>query len=291
VLVDRAVTDIARRQHGVVSSHQLATEGLSRNAVAHRVASGWFVRLHRGVYGVGPLQAPRARAMAAVLAYGDGTVLSHFSAAALWGLVPERAGAMHVNVDRPGAHNRPGVRVHRARLDPLDATRREAIPVTSPARTLLDLAAIASEKDLARAVEEAQIRNLVTERSLNAQFERYPHHQGRRALQDAVRPEPAFTRSEAERRLLELIRAARLPPPRTNVRVAGHEVDVLWPDAKLVVEVDGYAFHSTRAAFQRDRRRDGELQAAGYRVLRVTWRQLADEPEAVVASLARTLAL
>jgi very-short-patch-repair endonuclease len=282
--------EIARRQHGVLSSRQLAAEGLSRNAVAHRVASGWLVRLHRGVYCIGPLQAPRARAIAAVLAYGDGTLLSHFSAAALWGLEPERAGAMHVNVDRPGAHSRPGIRVHRTRLNPLDARRRDAIPVTSPARTLLDLAAIASGKELDRAIEEAQIRRLVTEQSLKEQFERHPRHRGTRALRQAIRLEPSFTRSEAERRLLELIRAARLPAPKANIRVAGHEVDVLWPDAKLVVEVDGYAFHSTRAAFERDRRRDGELQAAGYRVLRVTWRQLEDEPEALIAALARTLA-
>ena len=117
-------------------------------------------------------------------------------------------------------------------------------------------------------------------------FQRYPKHRGIRALRDAIQIEPALTRSEAERRLLDLIRAARLPEPRTNVRIGGHEVDFLWPEIGLIVEVDGYVFHSTRAAFERDRRRDAELGALGCRVMRVTWRQLTDEREALVATLA-----
>ena len=126
----------------------------------------------------------------------------------------------------------------------------------------------------------------MTTPSLDEQFSRYPRHRGTAALKAATRNEPAYTRSEAERRLLELIRAARLPLPRTNARVGPYEVDFLWPDASLVVEVDGFAFHSTRAAFERDRRRDAELHRAGLHVLRVTWRQIEDEPEALVASVA-----
>lgn len=287
----RGVFAAAVRQHGVVTSRQLAEAGLSAEAVAHRVALGWLVRVHRGVYVVGPLRAPHTSAMAAVLACGDGALLSHRPAAILWALCPPGAIAPEVTVVGRDSRSRDGILVHRVHhLHRADARRREGIPVTSPARTLLDLAAIASGKELDRAIEEAQIRRLVTEHSLNEQFERHPRHRGTRALRQAIRPEPSFTRSEAERRLLELIRAARLPAPKVNIRVAGHEVDVLWPDAKLVVEVDGYEFHSTRAAFERDRRRDGELQAAGYRVLRVTWRQLEDEPEALIAALARTLA-
>jgi very-short-patch-repair endonuclease len=106
-------------------------------------------------------------------------------------------------------------------------------------------------------------------------------------MSQALHHEPALTRSQAERGLLELIRAARLPRPETNVRVERHEVDFLWRAARLVAEVDGYAFHGTRGAFERDRRRDADLQAAGWRVLRITWRRLAEEPEAVVATLAR----
>jgi very-short-patch-repair endonuclease len=179
------------------------------------------------------------------------------------------------------------VRVHRTQaLHPADATRHHGVPVTSPQRTLLDLATVLAPTELARAVEDAIVQRLVTTHSLNEQFRRYPRHGGVRALRDAARPEPARTRSEAERRLLELIRAARLPEPRTNARAGGYEVDLLWPEAGLVVEVDGYAFHSTRSAFERDRRRDADLHAAGYVVLRVTWRQVVDEPAALVSSLA-----
>ena len=129
----------------------------------------------------------------------------------------------------------------------------------------------------------------VTPHSLHEQFRRYPAHRGTAALRRAVPTHPSLTRSEAERLFLELIRAARLPEPRTNQRVAGHEVDFLWPTQRLIVEVDGFAFHSTRAAFERDRIRDADLLKAGYRVIRITWRRLTAEPEAVIATLATAL--
>jgi very-short-patch-repair endonuclease len=180
--------------------------------------------------------------------------------------------------------------MHRSRLHPRDATRHHGIPVTSPARTLLDLATQLPQRDLDRATEQAQVHRLVSDHSLNEQFRRYPRHRGTAALRRAVRTDPRLTRSEAERRLLELIRAARLPAPETNTNVEGYEVDLLWREERLIVEVDGYAFHSSRRSFERDRRRDRELQAAGYRVLRLTWRELTDEPEAVIATLAAALA-
>ena len=132
------------------------------------------------------------------------------------------------------------------RLDPRDATRHHGVPVTSPARTLLDLAVHSTREELGRAVEEAQVHRLVTDASLTEQFKRYPTHRGGRALKKTIQTEPSLTRSEAERRLLELIRAARLPAPRTNVRMGRYEVDFLWPEHDLIVEVDGYAFHSSR---------------------------------------------
>jgi very-short-patch-repair endonuclease len=134
------------------------------------------------------------------------------------------------------------------------------------------------------------ILRLVTSHSLTEQFARYPRHRGVNAMRQAMRHEPRLTRSEAERRLLELIRAARLPEPETNVRVAGHEVDFLWREYGLAVEVDGYAFHSSRAAFERDRRRDAELYAHGIVVIRVTWTRIADEPAVMIALLARATA-
>jgi very-short-patch-repair endonuclease len=226
--------------------------------------------------------------MAAVLSCGEGALLSHETAGRLWALPVPATREIHVALPgRGGVHRRPGLRLHRIRyLHPSDVTRRDGIPVTSPARTLLDLAAGLPTRELARAVEEATILRLVSIDSLAEQFSRYPRHHGVAALREATRREPARTRSEAERRLLELIRAARLPEPQTNAPVGPYEVDFLWPEARLVVEVDGYAFHSTRAAFERDRRRDAELQALGHRVVRATWRQIEDEPEALVASLA-----
>jgi very-short-patch-repair endonuclease len=197
---------------------------------------------------------------------------------------------MHVTVPGRDARSREGLRVHRATLDRRDATRREGIPVTSTAQTLLDAATELPQRELERAVDEARILRLVTDISLNEQFSRYPRHPGTAQLKRVIKTEPKLTRSEAERRLLELIRAARLPEPETNARIARHEVDCLWPGHRLVVEVDGYAFHSKRSSFERDRRKDAELMLAGYRVIRSTWRQIVEEPEATVATLAQALA-
>ena len=230
--------------------------------------------------------------MAAVLAYGDGALLSHHPAAVLWALCTAPAHVMHVTVAGRAARSRDGVRAHSVRhLHPHDATRHQSIPVTSPARTLLDLAATVSTRDLNRAADEARVHRLVTGLSLNEQFERYPHHRGTAALRKVIQTEPALTRSEAERQFLELIRAARLPEPETNARVGRWEVDFLWAEHDLIVEVDGYVFHSSRSSFERDRRRDGELAAHGIRVMRVTWRQIADEAAALVATLAAALAV
>jgi very-short-patch-repair endonuclease len=161
--------------------------------------------------------------------------------------------------------------------------------VTSPERTLLDLAATVPQRELERAVNEAQVQRLTSTSILHPYLARRSHHRGARALAEATRNEPRLTRSEAERRMLELITKIGLPTPRTNVKVKGHEVDFLWPEQRLIVETDGYGPHGTRAAFERDRRRDAALIAAGYRVIRFTWWQLANEPEVVAARLATAL--
>jgi very-short-patch-repair endonuclease len=279
----------AGAQHGVISSSQLAEVGLSAGWVQHRLKRGWLRRLHRGVYLIGPLEAEHSRAMSAALAAGSGALLSHYPAAVLWGLRPPREGPMHVTIREGDRRSRERIRIHRSILHPQDATRRLGIPVTSVARTLLDLATTATAKELDRAANEARVLGLVSTHSLNEQFSRYPRHRGTAALTAALQTEPRLTRSEAERRMLDLIRKARLPTPETNVRITGYEVDFLWRDAKLVVEIDGYAFHSSRRAFERDRRKDRELHALGYRVIRITWRELVEEPEAVVAALAAAL--
>jgi very-short-patch-repair endonuclease len=272
---DAAIAALAARQQGIVTTRQLAAAGLGRNGVAHRVAKGRLIPLHRGVYQVGPVAGPYAREMAAVLATGG--ALSHHSAAALWGFRPPHDGDIHVTTRRP-ARSRRGVRTHRSAS--LEAAVHLGLPLTTVPRTLHDLAPLLPQHELDRAVEEAVIRGMAHPDQLTT----------RPALRRAVIPEPRLTKSKAERRLLRLIRAARLPLPRTNVMVAGWEVDAVWPQNRLVVEVDGYAYHGNRAAFERDRRKDAALTAAGYRVVRITWRQLEDEPHAVVALIARLTA-
>ena len=214
--------------------------------------------------------------MAVVLATGG--VLSHHTAAAIWGIRPHE-GPVHITVAGEARKRRPGVRIHRCHS--LDAAVQDGLPLTTPARTLQDLASQVGQPELDRAVEQAQVLRLATREEIAAQLPR----RGRRALTAALYDDPQLTRSEAERRLLALIRQARLPRPETNVRVHGYEVDLLWRRQRLIIEVDGFAYHSTRQAFERDRARDAALQAAGYRVVRFTWRQIVYDSHALVAQL------
>ena len=269
---------------GLLTRAALIEAGVTASAIRHRVARGRLHRVHRGVYALdAPPLRPGARELAAVLACGSGAVLSHRSAAILWNLLPDRPGPVHVTTARHRT-GPPGVVTHRA--DP-PATRHRQVPLTTVPRTLLDLAATVPH-ELERALNEARVLELVTEASLDEQL-RSGHARGVAALRAAATTGPTLHRSEAERRLLTLIAHARLPRPETNTRVAGYEVDVLFRDQRLVAEVDGYAYHSTPRAFERDRRKDADLQAAGYRVLRFTWRQVTREPHATVATLARAL--
>ena len=274
---DRAIAALARQQHGIVTTAQLAEAGLGPNAVAHRVAAGRLVRIQRGAYQVGPISTEHGDEMAAVLVTGG--VLSHHTAANLWQIRPH-AGAIHVTVTGPPPRRRPGVQIHRSLS--LTAAVQDGLPLTTPTRTLHDLAAYLPQHDLDRAVEQAQVLRLATRDQIAREMPR----RGSRALRAALDNEPALTRSEAERRLLALIRQARLPRPATNVVVNGFEVDLLWRERRLIVEIDGFQYHSTRQAFERDRARDAALQAAGYRVIRVTWRQITDHPHALIAQLA-----
>ena len=294
---DAVIDAIARRQRFVVAHRQLVEAGVSRRAIQHRLEIGRLHPLHRGVYLVGhPVPLPLARPTAALLACGAGAVLSHLSAAYLWGIRENRAGPVHVTVPadrRPTS--RAGVVIHRSGTRATgEARRRDSLPVTSPVRTLIDLAAVVPERELKWAVEEARVRRLLKLRELAVAHEAHRGRRGAAALGRvlaATGAAPTATRSEAERRLLDLIAAAGLPAPRANVRVAGHLVDLYWPAERLVVELDGYAYHAHREAFERDRRRDGDLAAAGIRVIRLTWRRITAEPAAVTALLARLLDL
>jgi very-short-patch-repair endonuclease len=234
-----------------------------------------------------------AEEMAAILACGKGAVLSHDTAATLWGLRGPTGGRIHITLPSRGKRSRPGIRVHSAgRLDPEEIRHHNGLPVTAPVRTIIDLALVLPFRDLQRAYEEAQVQRLVRPSELRSALGRSTGRRGApaiRALLDLDR-KPALTRSEAEARLLALLRAADLPPTEVNARIGRYEVDFLWRRQRLVVEVDGFAYHASRAAFERDRIRDAELQAAGYRVMRITRHQLQGQPEAVIARLAQALA-
>jgi very-short-patch-repair endonuclease len=239
------------------------------------------------VYAVGhTAPAPLRAELAALMALGPAAVLSHGSAAMVWGLPAPPTQGVHVVLTRGQARSRPGLTVHRAVVGPREVRTRDGLRLTSPARTIADVAAVLDAPRLERVVAEALALRLVRADELRVA----PGRPGAAALRAVLDAGPRLTRSEAERRLLTIVRDAALPVPRTNARVAGHEVDAWWPDRRLAVEVDGYAFHGGRARFERDRRRDLALHRAGVRVVRVSWRQLAGEPLAVVAAVAAALA-
>lgn len=284
---------LAERQHGIVTRRQLLDAGVPPGVIERRVSGGYLRAIHRGIYRIGPIESPLAHLMAACLACGGGAVISHRSAAELWRLLPWRRSTATVHVTiRGGRARRPGIRPHR-RAGPChgETTSHDGIPVTTPARTLLDLASMVRPHRLEQAVAEALALNHITEAEIGAIVTRYQGGPGTRRLSWALGGGgPRLTRSEAEDRFLELVRKARLPSPRTNGVVARHEVDFHWPSQELVVEIDGFAFHSSRRAFERDRVRDADLIAAGIRVVRFTWRQLVNQPLAVVAQLSGALA-
>jgi very-short-patch-repair endonuclease len=283
---DAAIVALAARQHSLVSARQLRGLGFDSRAIARRVARGWLAPRGGGVFLVGPVAGPWALEMAELLRCGPRAMLAHFTAAAGWEMRERRPGELVDLIVFSGVRAWPGVRLHRPRvLLPDEHVIHQGLRITTPARTIADLSRSVAGSALQRLIETAEIRRLATRRELESYAPRHP------ALRKALEAghEPRLTRSEAERRLLELIRAAGLPAPRTNVRVEGLEVDVLWQRQRLIVEVDGFAHHGGRAAFERDRRRDARLLAAGYRVLRITWRQLTEEPARVVATIAAAL--
>ena len=292
--LDREVAALAARQHGVVSARRLAELGVPQRATSHRVAAGRLHVVHRGVYSVGhTVLGPHGRWMAAVLAGGAGAVLSHASAAALWELRPSAAALVDVTTRRSG-RRRPGLRIHRPRALPdNEATLRHGIPVTTPARTILDMAAVLTQSRLEHLLDQAEIRELTDYPALDALARAHPGHRGAARLRRTLQTHYAganVSRSDLEIRLRGLCRDHGLPEPRVNQRIEGQEVDFLFADARLIVETDSRRYHKTRRAFENDRARDVMTTRAGYRTLRFTDRQLTRQPGAVADAIAAVLA-
>jgi hypothetical protein len=288
--VDLLLAELAKAQHGVVAIWQLYVLGFSAREVERRVEAGRLHRIHRGVYAVGHAKlTERGCWMAAVLRFGEAGLLSHRSAAGLRSLLPDNRAVIDVTV--PGRSRRPaeGIRLHQPRsLHPADVDQHDGIPTTSIPRLLLDLAATEPRRRLERAYEAAERERVLDTRAVRELIERSHGHRGRRpliAISAAVSEPPHHTRSELEERFLALMREASIPEPSVNAWVEGYEVDMLWRAEKVIVELDGWEFHRTRGAFERDRARDVRLQLAGYRLLRFTWRQLETEPEVLIAAV------
>lgn len=291
--VDVAISRLADRQHGVMSRRQLATIGVDRNAIDRRISRRLLVPLHRGVFAFGHRQLRiEGRWLAAVLAAGPGAVLSHRDAAALHGMraAPE---SRKVSVTATGdVRGTPALWVFARRaLAEEERTVVQAIPVTSPARTLVDLAPMLTLGQLQSTLGETDRKGLLDVQAVERALARTRgrHGQGharlRAALDAHAKHGAVRTRSWLEERFLDLVIDAGLPRPRLNAPAAGFEVDALWPAERLVVELDGWADHKERAAAARDRDKTNRLQVAGFVVLRFMYGDVVSDPERVVSVL------
>jgi very-short-patch-repair endonuclease/predicted transcriptional regulator of viral defense system len=294
ITVERRICAVTANTHAVITNEELCCLGLSQAAIQRRVTCGRLQVLYRGIYAVGPIVTAQGQWLAAVRAHGPNAVLSHRSAAVHWGILSWRTRQIEISfAGRSGRKARRGVTLHRpVRLCTDEMTEHERIPVTTPARTLLDLAAVLPRRALERAIDEAQRLRLHDEHALRRTLEANRGRRGASLLASVFDHHAAgstLTRSELEELFLKLCVGHGLPRPRVNVQVGHYEVDFLWPEQSLIVETDGHASHGTRAAFERDRARDAHLTARGYRVMRFTYRQITAEPAKVASLIARLL--
>lgn len=287
---------LAAGQHGVVTCRQLVKAGLTGSAVQRRLRSGRLRPVHRGVYQVGPIESPRARPMAAVLAAGPGALVSHRTAGSHWEVGPAAGRDDPVDLTKAGGgrHPMPGIRFHRAvPVLPAERTVLDGIPITAPGRTLVDLSGVVGSRELERAVALAERRGLVTLEALAALVVR---HRGRRGIPIlrailAAEGGARLARSELEAVLLDLIRSAGLPLPGMNVTIGPYEVDFLWRREGIAVETDGFRHHSSRPRFENDRRKDAYLAARGVKVIRLSWRQITKRATATAVEIGQALVL
>jgi predicted transcriptional regulator of viral defense system len=288
--LEQLLARLAGDQHGVVSVWQLVGLGFTRRQIERRVEAGRLHRVFRGVYSAGhPARTVEAVEMAAALACGPGAVVSYWTASARWKLL-RPVQALHVSV--PGDRRVPGIQTHFVKqFHPHDKTKRDGIPITSVPRTLLDIAGVADERTLRRAVNQAARSGWLNHRAIQETLHRNPRRQGSkqlRAVIASVNPAARQTRSDLEVAFLKACAKYGVPTPVVNGEVMGFEVDFHWPGTNLIVELDCYEYHRTPQEFENDRRRDAALKRAGYEVLRVTDIWLDTDP-ADVAEAVREL--
>jgi very-short-patch-repair endonuclease len=289
----RNIVAIASRQGGVISHSQLLDAGLSRHAVTRGLEAGRLHPVHRGVYAVGHRSlAVTGRRWAAVLACGPGAALSHHSAGAAWGVLRSGGARLDVLVRLGGRAPPGGVRLHRSRvLAAGDVTALDGLPITTPARTLLDLAAALTPARLSTAVSRAEQRRLLDFADLHALVDRHPRRAGSPALTAVLESYAARdTRSALEDLIAELCQRHAIERPRDNVILHGHVRDFAWPPRKLVVEGDSYSWHRSPTALDSDRERDVTLALAGWRTLRFTYAQVTRRPGYVADAIRAALA-
>jgi very-short-patch-repair endonuclease len=286
--VEEVIGRIASRQHGVVTRAQLLDAGVSGKEIKRRLERKALLRVHRGVYRVGH-RAPSidARYLAAVLACGEGAVLSGEAAGFVWGLL--KGTAPPPEVTAPKDRRVKGVTTKRARRAEIHATKWHAIPITTVPRTLVDLSSVLQLNDLARACHEAGVLHRTTPRQVERVLEQRPNTPGARRLRNVLEGETRVTLSALERRFLERLREARLPLPTTNKPAGGRRVDCRWPQHNLTVELDSYRFHSSRHAWELDRRREREAHARGDDFRRYTHDDVIEDPKQMLDELSAVL--
>jgi very-short-patch-repair endonuclease len=288
--VEGLIAELAERQHGLVGRWQLLGI-VGRGWIEHKLRVGWLHPIYRGVYAVGHRQATReSEWMAAVLAGGPGAVLSHRAAGVHWGLW---AGWSRIDVTAPRKlRAKRGLTFHRRALPADEVTIHDGIPITTVPRALFDMAASIDVRQLERAINEAEVKRLYDELSLVDLLYRYPRRPGARNVRAALDRRNAgatLSKSDLEALFLAFAERENLPRPETNVVIEGCEVDCVWREQGLVIEVDGWETHKTRAAFERDREKSRILQAAGWRCVPVTFLHLRDGSRAVARDVRRIL--
>ncbi|MEA2156826.1 MAG: hypothetical protein QOE11_2966 [Solirubrobacteraceae bacterium] len=293
--IDREIAALAARQHGAVALRQLTDLGLADSTVRTRVARGRLHRVHHGVYAVGhPLLTYAGRCMAAVLACGPGAALSHRSAACHLGLRDDNRRTIDVTSPKRTGRMLDGITAHRGgTLTSGDIAAVDGIPTTTLARTLLDLAEVVPRRQVERAIDRAEILRVLDAKAIGDVLERANGRRGATILQgvlEEIQLGSTITRNDLEEAFLQICRDAGRPPDAANAWIpypggGGAEADFLWRAQRLIVEVDGRDVHTTRRAFEHDRRRDQRLMTLGWRVVRFTWRQVLHERRTVAATI------